>query len=139
MGERYITAIKDETDSVKIWELLAAKFDRDTMSNIIKLLLQAVCPKKEHNQSMDAYVQKALDAKNRLVQLQFKTAAGEDINISIPDPVISLLLVRNLVENHDNKNDPYKTLYDTLEILTETGWAWNATGAGIANEWRAQQ
>jgi len=32
-----------------------------------------------------------------------------------------------------------KTLRDTLEILIETGWVWNATGAEIAAEWKAQQ
>jgi len=32
-----------------------------------------------------------------------------------------------------------RTLRDTLEILMQTGWVWNATGAEIAAEWRAQQ
>ncbi|PHS75628.1 MAG: polysaccharide deacetylase [Robiginitomaculum sp.] len=32
-----------------------------------------------------------------------------------------------------------KALRDTLEILIETGWVWNATGAEIAAEWRSQQ
>ncbi len=32
-----------------------------------------------------------------------------------------------------------KTLHDTLEILMQTGWVWNATGGQIATEWKAQQ
>jgi len=32
-----------------------------------------------------------------------------------------------------------KALRDTLEILMETGWVWNATGAEIASHWKAQQ
>jgi len=32
-----------------------------------------------------------------------------------------------------------KSLRDTLEILIETGWVWNATGAEIAAEWGSQQ
>lgn len=32
-----------------------------------------------------------------------------------------------------------KALHETLEILMETGWVWNATGAKIAAEWRKQQ
>jgi len=32
-----------------------------------------------------------------------------------------------------------KTLRDTLEILIETGWVWNATGAEIAAHWKTQQ